>query len=177
MALLVGCAPAANLRPMTPFPPGKRAEVGLGYTAVGPRPVGLDEWAHGGQGWATAAATPWLDVAVVGAFTDTAGTAGVAVRWRALDADRVALGLGVELGVGWAGVQLPVAARIVDGLWIYSAPQLGTWGADVAPRLPVGIDVEVLDMLRVRGEAQVNYPDFDPYRRRVHLGFGVGWLL
>ncbi len=178
LALFVtACAPAANMRPMTPFPPGKRAEVGLAYTAVGPRPVGQDPWQHGGQAWATAAATTWLDVALVGAFDDAGGTAGLAVRWRALDHHRVALGLGVEVGVGWAGVQLPVAARLFDGVWVYTAPQLGTWGVDLAPRLPLGIDVQILDVVRVRTEAQLNYPDFDPYRRRLHLGVGLGWLL
>lgn len=165
------------MRPMTPLPPGKRAEVGLAYTAVSPRPVGQDPWTHGGQAWATASATTWLDVALVGAFDSGGGTAGLALRWRALDHDRVALGLGVEVGVGWAGIQIPVAARVIDGVWLYTAPQLSTWGTDLAPRIPLGVDVQIHDMLRVRTEAQLNYPDFDPYRRRLHLGVGLGWLL
>jgi len=162
---------------MTPFAPDAVAEVGLAYTAVGPRPVGQDAWQHGGQAWGTVAATTWLDLALVGAFDDVGGTAGLAIRWRALDADRVAVGLGMELGVGWAGLQLPVAARVMDGVWIYTAPQIGTWGVDLGPRLPIGVDIEVLDRLRVRTEGQLNYPDFDPYRRRVHLGVGLGWQL
>lgn len=182
MALLataaLGCSPAANLRPMTPLPPTARAEIGVGYTTVGPRPLQADEgWAHGGQIWGTWNAQTWLDIAVVGAFDDESGTAGLAVRWRALETDRVALGLGVELGAGWAGVQVPVAARLLDGVWVYTAPQLGTWGIDPTARVPVGIDVEVLDTLRVRTEAQLNYPAFDPYLRRLHLGVGLGWLL
>lgn len=174
---LAGCSPAANLRPMTPLPPTARAEVGVGYTAVGPRPLQDDGWAHGGQAWGTLSATTWLDVSVVGAFDDQSGTAGVAVRWRAFDHERVALGVGVELGVGWAGLQLPIAARLLDGVWVYSAPQIGTWGIDPTVRVPVGIDVEVLDTFRVRTEAQLNYPNFDPYLRRTQLGVGLGWLL
>ena len=177
LTALTACAPAAHLRPVTPFAPDRRAEFGLGYTAVGPRPVGHDTWHHGGQAWATAAATTWLDVALIGAFDDTAGTAGLAVRWRALEADRAALGLGLEVGIGWAGIEIPVAVRVVDGLWLYSSPQLGSWGADATVRVPVGVDVEVIESLRVRTEAQLNYPDFDPYQRRVQLGFGLGWQL
>ncbi|MCB9544083.1 MAG: hypothetical protein R3F65_15815 [bacterium] len=177
LAALAGCAPAAHLRPITPFAPDRVAEVGVGYVAVGPRPVGHDAWSHGGQAWASAAATSWLDVALIGAFDDTAGTAGLAVRWRALEGDRGALGLGVELGIGWAALEVPVAVRVVDGLWLYSSPQLGSWGTDPTVRVPVGVDVAVIDALRLRTEAQLNYPDFDPYQRRLQLGFGLGWQL
>lgn len=162
---------------MTPLPPTARGEVGMGYVAVGPRPLIEEPWHHAGQAWGTLSATSWLDVAVVGAFDDTGGTAGLAVRWRALDHERVSLGLGVEVGAGWATLELPVAAQVLDGLWIYSAPQVGNWGTLPTARVPVGIDVQVLDTFRVRTEAQLNYPDFDPHLRRLHLGVGVGWLL
>lgn len=178
IAVGAGCSPAAHLRPMTPWAPDRDVEVGMGYTAVGPRPVGQDTWQHGGQAWASASATSWLDLALVGAFdAELNGTAGLAVRWRALEVDRAALGLGVELGVGWAGIELPVAVRVLDGLWVYSSPHLGTWGTLPTVRVPVGVDVELVDTLRLRGEAQLNYPDFDPYQRRVQLGVGLGWQL
>lgn len=175
--MLVGCAPAANMRPLTPMIPNDSTELGVAYTAVGPRPVGQDEWAHGGQVWGTYQPATYFDVSLIGAFADGV-TAGLAVRWRALEFDRFATGLSAEIGAGWAALNLPLAVRVNDSIWLYSAPQYGTWGVDLTTvRLPLGVDVKVADELRIRGEAQVNYPDFDPYKRRVHLGMGLAFRL
>lgn len=179
LALLTlgGCAPAANMRPMTPMLPDHQGEFGVAWTRVGPRPVGEDEPTWGGQSWVTAQPLTWLDISVVGAFAEGQYTAGLAVRWRAVQYDFFAAGLGAELGSGWAAVDLPLAVRVIDGLWAYSAPQYGTWGSVSTIRVPLGLDVELTDELRVRGEAQINYPDFDPYQRRVHLGMGMAFRL
>ncbi|MEZ4468043.1 MAG: hypothetical protein R3F60_26205 [bacterium] len=180
--LASACAPAANLRPMTPMLPDHAAEVGVGYTQVGPRPVGQDDTVHGGQAWVTSQPLTWLDISLVGAFAaQGVAVAGLAVRWRALEVDGFAAGIGAELGSGWAAIDLPLAVRVVDGLWAYSAPQLGTWGKDATVRLPLGLDVELFDELRIRGEAQMNYPrrdgEFDGYQRRLHLGMGMAFRL
>lgn len=172
-----GCAPATNMRPLTPMIPHDTTEVGVAYTAVGPRPVGQDDWAHGGQAWGTYQPVTWLDVSLVGAFADGI-TAGLAVRWRALETEHFATGLSAEVGAGWVAVNLPLAVRVHERLWIYSAPQYGTWGVDLETvRLPIGLDLKVADDLRVRGEAQMNYPDFDPYKRRLQLGMGLAFRL
>ncbi|MCA9539670.1 MAG: hypothetical protein KC620_12325 [Myxococcales bacterium] len=174
---LLGCAPAGNLRPMLPMLPDRHLEFGTAWTAVGPRPVGHDDWAQGAQAWATGQPVTWFDVSVVGAFDGTHGTAGLAMRYRALETDRVGLGLGLEVGTGWAGLNLPVAVRVFDGVWMYSSPQLGTWGKDETVRLPIGLNVEVIDAVQLRTEAEMNYPAFDPYQRRLHLGVGVAYQL
>ncbi|MCA9526135.1 MAG: hypothetical protein KC549_07530 [Myxococcales bacterium] len=176
------CAPAANMRPMTPMLPSHQGELGVAYTQVGPRPVGEDATMHGGQAWATMQPLTWLDISLVGAFASQGlAVAGLAVRWRAIEVDGFAAGIGAELGTGWVGVDLPVAVRVFDGLWAYSAPQLGTWGKDPTVRLPLGLDVEVSEELRIRGEAQMNYPrrdgEFDGYQRRLHLGMGMAFRL
>lgn len=175
--LLGACAPAVGMRPMTPMLPHDDAEFGVAWTGVGPRPIGEQETTHGGQGWVTAQPLTWLDISLVGAFAEGSYTAGLAVRWRAVETEHFAAGLGAELGIGWAAVDLPVAVQVIDGFWAYSAPQLGTWGTDATVRLPLGLDVELTEELRVRGEAQMNYPDFDPYQRRLQWGMGMAFRL
>ncbi len=173
--LLTACAPPGHLRPMLPVKdsPG---EVGAGYALAGPRPVGQDEWAGAMQGWSTWHATARLDLAVVGAFDGAYGTAGLAIRLRALRFEHLQAGLGVELGYGWAALELPIAVGHGD-LWIYSAPQYGSWGVDETVRVPLGLDWNVHSELHLRAEAAMNYPDFDPYQRRLHLGLGAAWAL
>lgn len=174
--LLGGCAPAAHMRPLVPLLPNHDGELGMAYTAVGPRPVGQDPWRSGAQAWGTLQPTASFDMSLVGVFADTF-SAGLALRWRALETSAFAAGLGAELGVGWLAVNLPFAVRVQDQVWIYSAPQYGAWGVDETIRLPLGVDVEVSEELHVRGEAQLNYPDFDPYKRRVHMGLGLAFQL
>ena len=171
-----GCAPATYQRPMVPLMPDQRGEMGLAFNRVGPRPVGQDEWTSGGQAWGTYQPVTWFDVSLVGTFTD-GFSAGLAMRWRAIESDNFAAGLGAELGVGWAALNLPISVRVQDRVWMYTAPQYGSWGVDDTVRLPLGVDVRVADEFHVRGEAQVNYPDFDVFKRRVHMGLGLAFRL
>lgn len=174
--ICTGCAPATYQRPMVPLMPGQRAEMGAALNRVGPRPVGQDEPAWGGQAWGTYQPVTWFDVSLVGTFSEGI-SAGLAMRWRAIESDNFAAGLGAELGVGWAALNLPFSVRVQDRVWMYSAPQYGSWGFDDTVRLPLGVDVRVGDMVHVRGEAQLNYPDFDVFKRRVHMGLGVALRL
>lgn len=177
IAGFAGCAPPAHMRPMMPLLPEHRGELGAGWASVGPRPVGQDTWGHGSQAWGTLQPTTWFDMSVVGVFADGI-TAGLALRWRAYESDRFTAGLGAELGIGWLGLNLPVAVKVQERLWIYSAPTFGNWGIDLESiRVPVGVDVQLVDQLHLRGEAQLNYPDFDPYKRRLHMGLGLAYRL
>lgn len=165
------------MRPLNPMLPDHQAELGLAHTLVGPRPVGQDDWVHGAQAWSTWQPTGAFDLSFVGVFAD-GFTGGLALRWRALEGQHFAAGVGAEIGVGWLALNLPVAARLQERVWLYSAPQLGSWGIDLeSVRLPLGVDVKVADEVHVRGEAQLNYPDFDPYKRRVHMGLGLAFRL
>lgn len=177
LATASGCAPPAHMRPMVPMLPGHNGELGAAYAAVGPRPVGQDGWGHGTQAWGLLQPTTTFDMSVVGVFADGV-TAGLALRWRGFESDHFAAGVGAELGVGWIALNLPVAVQLQERMWLYSAPQVGNWGLDLESiRLPVGLDVRVADQVHLRGEAQLNYPDFDPYKRRLHMGFGLAYRL
>ncbi len=171
--VLVGCAPPVGLRPLT-AQPGRAAEVGVGYGVVGPRPVGQDEWAGAAQGWATAFDMAAFDVSLMGAFDGEVATGGLGLRARLLDGGLGAVGVGIELGVGWAALEIPATLAVGRFAQVYVAPQFGTWGVDRTVRLPVGVDVPV-GPVSVRGEAQLNYPDLDAYQRRLHLGLGVAY--
>lgn len=177
LALLQGCAPFANMRPITPLLPDQDVELGMAYTTSSPRPVGRDAWAHGVQGWSTIQPLTWLDVSLVGHFDGEYGSAGLGVRFRPIELERFVGGLGFEVGYGWLAAELPFAVGAGDRVWLYSSPQIGSWGHDPTVRVPIGVSVEVVDRIMLRGEGQVNYPDFDPYKRRFHLGFGVAYQL
>jgi hypothetical protein len=173
---LAGCAPAGSFRPLVPLQPDRNLEVGTGYVAISPRPVGEDPWQHGGQAWTTVPLSIF-DLALIGAFDfEGRATAGLGVRVRAFESEHANVGAGIELGYGWVAFELPMAVGS-DRVWLYTAPQLGTWGRDETARLPVGVDLRVHDALHVRTEAQVNYPELDGYQRRVHLGVGLAYEL
>ncbi|MGK0358000.1 MAG: hypothetical protein ACI9U2_000283 [Bradymonadia bacterium] len=148
----------------------------MAFTRVGPRPVGQDEWASGAQAWGTLQPVTWFDVSLIGTFTDGI-SAGLAMRWRAIESSHFAAGLGAEVGIGWAALNLPISVRVQDRIWMYSAPQYGSWGVDDTVRIPLGVDVRVADEFHVRGEAQLNYPDFDVFKRRVQMGLGLAFRL
>lgn len=177
LLLVLGCAPPLQMRPMTPPHPGRTAEVGAAFAGVGPRPVGEDEWAYATQAWATWPRGSRVDLSLVGAFDGARATGGLGFRVEAFRVPHFGAGFGVELGTGWVSFEIPLAVDIGDRVAIYTAPQLGTWGIDQTVRVPVGVDVRVVEALSVRGEAQLNEPDFDPYKRRLHLGLGVAWQL
>ncbi len=175
--LALGCAPPLGMRPMTRPLPGHTVEMGAGFAAVGPRPVGQDDWGYATQGWVTAPRGSMVDVSLVGAFDGAHGTAGLGFRVQTIRTQHIGVGLGVEVGTGWVAAELPIALTLRDRYTVYTAPQLGTWGIDQTVRVPLGVDVRVVDALSMRGEAQLNYPDYDPYKRRLHLGLGVAWAL
>ncbi len=177
LAVLLGaCAPALSLRPLIPLQPDRDAEVGVGFAGVSPRPVGQDAWRFGGQSWGTVPVSVF-DLAVIGAFDDAGNaTGGLGVRVHPLDTRHLRVGAGLELGYGWVAFELPFAVGR-DRLWVYGAPQLGTWGRATTARLPLGVDLRVDDAMHVRTEAQLNYPELDGYQRRVHVGVGLAYEL
>ena len=177
LAFELACAPAVNLRPPTPMARGRDFEMGVGFGAVSPRPVGEDPWVTAAQGWVTASVFDPIDVLLMGGYDGQYGTGGLGARFRFLEFEHFRGGVGLELGAGWIGIELPMAAKVYDGVWLYSMPHYGTWGLDKTIRLPLGIEVGADSPTRLRLEGQLNYPDFDPYKRRVHFGVGVGYQL
>lgn len=177
LLMLLGCAPPLHMRPMSPPYKDRTAEVGTALAAVGPRPAGQDEWAYAQQAWATWPRGSIVDLSVIGVFDGDRVAGGLGLRVETFRNDYVGVGLGMEVGSGWVAIEVPLAVNFGDRVALYTSPQVGTWGVDQTVRFPVGVDVRVVDAFSMRGEAQLNYPDYDPYKRRYHMGLGVAWQL
>ena len=176
MLALMGCAPLASLRPAGELQgAGRSYEVGAGYVALGPRPYVIEDWQYTGQVWGTLALSRSWELAAVGAFDEVAAAGGGALRWTPLHLHRFAAGTEVEIGYAWAGFALPIAAQPLDGLWLYTAPRVGTQGIHATPALPVGISLETLPGCMVRAEWQTSWAQFYAYQRRTHLAVGIAY--
>jgi hypothetical protein len=169
------CAPAASFRPASALRPGQTDEVGLGLAVVGPRPYVDEPSASVGEAWATHALAPQVRLSLVSAFDADALGAGFVLTLLPVQTPRVAAGVEFELGFAWAGVALPVAVRTVGQTWVYASPRLGSWGDRVAPAIPFGVDVHLLDTVSARAECQVSWASFEPNNRRVHYGVALAY--
>lgn len=170
---LVGCGPLATFRPASGLMPDRRMEAGLGVSAVTPRPYVNEGPASAGQAWLSGNIGPRFALTGIAAFDDDAVAAGGAARFTPLKRDRVVAGLEQELGYAWFAVSTPVAVRLVDQTWLYTAPRLGTWGVDLSFGVPVGLSVRVYDGLMLRAEWQRSWQDFKYYNERDHYGLAV----
>jgi hypothetical protein len=172
---LTACAPAANLRSAQGLLPNQRYEVGAGVARVSSRPYVDEPSTVSGQLWFSGKITDAFLFSTIGAFDDEAALGGIAVRWQPLRLDRVAAGIELEGGVLWLGGSLPLALRLVDQTWLYTAPRLANWGAELTPFVPLGLSVRIVAGLSVRVEAQLSWADFEYYNRRLHLALGVAY--
>ncbi|MBK7585202.1 MAG: hypothetical protein IPI67_34070 [Myxococcales bacterium] len=172
-ALAMGCSPVASFRPASGLMSDRRTELGLGMAQVTPRPYVTEPSASASQAWISGAAGRRFDVTGIYAFDDDAVAAGGALRFTPLRFDRLAAGVEQELGYAWFGLSTPMALRLVDETWLYTAPRLGTWGFDLAFFIPVGLSVRVVDGLMLRAEWQRSWQDFKYYNRRDHYGLAI----
>lgn len=188
--VLSACAPAANMRPIHPIMPGKYVELGAGYTVRTPRVAFPDDpWQHAGQAWGSVRpapeSAPWLELSLVGVFGENAaneftGAVGVGVRFRIVDHDRVAFGVGIEIGTGWMALDLPIAVRFARDAWVYAAPQLETGFSLTRPlsfRTYAGLSLRLVDALMLRVETQHALPGLDPQQQSFNLGLGLAYQL
>ena len=173
LPFLLGCSPIAGLRPASGLLPDRRLEVGGGAAILGPRPFVEEPTRGTGQLWATGRVGQWITLSAIGAFDTSAFALGGAMRLNVLRWDRVAAGVEVEAGFAWAGASLPLALRLFDETWLYTAPRVGTRSYDWALELPVGLSVRVYGGWMVRAEYRVSWVDLDPYSRRHHAALGI----
>jgi hypothetical protein len=173
--LTLGCAPVAVLRPASGLADGREIEIGAGVATLGPRPYVEESTEVTAQLWTTIEPAEWLSLSAVTAFDDSALAGGIAARWNALRADRVALGLEAELGYAWAAGALTGAGRLFGESWLYAAPRLGTLGGHWAVGLPAGVSFEIVNGLSLRGEAQLSWVELKYYERRTHLAAAVAY--
>ena len=176
LLLATSCAPLASLRPAGELlAAGRSGEVGAAIVDLGPRPYVVEEWHRTGQAWGTWAVSRSVELSVLTAFDDSGMAGGGALRWTPLRVPWFALGGEVNLGYAWAAFAVPFAARPVERVWIYSAPRLGNQGVRLTPAVPLGVSIETLDGLMLRGEANVSWADFDAVQRRTHLAAGLAY--
>jgi hypothetical protein len=173
--LFTGCAPLASFRPASGLMPGRKLEVGGGAVLLGSRPYVEEPSRGAGQVWATGDASRSVSLTLLGAFDAEAVALGGALRLNALETDRLAAGVEVELGYAWAGISLPFAVRAVDETWLYSAPRVGSWGMDFLLSAPVGVSVRVVDGLMLRAEGQASWQGARHFNRRMHLGAAAAY--
>jgi hypothetical protein len=171
----VGCAPLTGLRPASMPMPGTDHEVGAGAGAITPRPYVQEPVRVAGHLWGGLRAAPWLVLSGVLAFDDEAAVGGLAARADWLDHDRLLSGVELELGWAWAALSFPLALRLFDQTWLYTAPRIGTFADQVTPFVPLGLDARIYEGLKIRVEGQVSWAAFDVFNRRFHLGAGVAY--
>lgn len=153
--------------------PDRRLEAGLGITEITARPYVEESGATAGQAWLSGEVTPRLTLTLLTAFDDDAAALGGAARFTPLRYDRFAAGLEQEVGYAWFALATPMAVRVVDQTWLYTAPRFGTWGTYLYFGIPVGLSVRVYDGLMLRAEWQRSWQDFKYYNRRDHYGLAI----
>ncbi len=173
LLLCASCAPLAEMRPAGGAMPDKTYELGTAAVSLGPRPYVQESASRSGMLWLSADASRRVTFTGITAFDRNAAAFGVATRFHVIRADRFALSPEVAAGYAFGALLLPVAVRIVDQTWLYASPRLGTFGRDLSFGAPVGLSVRIWDGFFLRSEAQLSWPDFKYYNRRLHLAFGV----
>lgn len=155
--------------------PGRDGEVGAGAAIVTPRP-GVDEPLQGAaQVWTLGEPSTRLTVSAIGAFDVNAFAIGGAIRFNWVRGDRTALGVEAEAGFAWAAVSVPLAFRLFDETWIYTAPRLGNFGVDPLLSLPAGVSARMIDGFILRAEAQASQQGFVHWNPRAHLGAAAAY--
>ncbi len=173
LLLLAGCAPPAALRPVPGLAEGRAAELGAGAVAQSPRPYVTEPWRVSAQMWGSGELDRRLELSTVVTLDDQGAAAGVALRWVAVDTDRAALGVELQLGWAWIAVALPASVRLFGESRLYVAPRLGTFGARWTPALPLGLSLGLPGATFFRAEGQASWPGFDAAGRRIHLSVGA----
>lgn len=171
--LLIGCGPVASFRPASGLMPDRHAEAGFGMAEVSPRPYVEEPAATAGQAWLSGRVTPLVDLTALTAFDDDAVAGGLAARFTPLRTDRLAASFEQELGYAWFAASTPVALRLVDQTWLYTAPRFGTWGAELSFMVGLGASVRVYDGMMLRAEWNRSWQDFKYYNRRDHRGLAL----
>ena len=173
IVVVAGCAPVGGLRPVPGVGAENGAEVGVGVVGQSPRPWVDEEWRGGVEMWGSGRLGGRIEMSTIVAIDAHGVAGGVALRWIAVERDRVALGVELQVGWLWAAVAVPVSLRMFGESRLYAAPRLGTFGARLTPALPVGVSLGLPSDTALRLEGQVSFPAFDPVERRFHLGAGV----
>ena len=164
------CAPLASFRPASGLVEGRTREIGGAGMVVGPRPYVEEPARAVGQLWFSTRATQKLTLTGIGAFDLSAVALGGAARLDFARFDRFAAGGEVEAGWLWGALDLPIAARLFDQTWVYTAPRFGNRGLDWAVDLPVGLSVRIYEGLMARFEYRLSWAELSYFERHQIFG-------
>lgn len=138
--------------------------VSLGYTAMG---TGIN-----GDFWFIKHARPRLDlgVTVFGGNVSMVG-AGMLVRHWFIDSDKWHLGLGLQGGFLWAGIEAPIAFRVSQRLWLFTAPAVRASPLNYV-HIPFGLSFQTEKDLVLSTEANLSVLGYT-YAPVMTLGVSV----
>lgn len=97
--------------------------------------------------------------------------AGAALRPRLLETDRLVLGLDGQVGLLWASLGVPLAARVNERVWIFTEPSVGLRNTGLFD-LPLGVALHVHD--RVDLSVQADYAITPPLMKLGYVESGLG---
>jgi len=169
VALLMACAPAGSLRPPPSPAPGNTVELGSGVVAQVPRSWVDEPWRAAVQMWGGGHISDRVELATIVMLDDLGIASGIALRWLPVETDRLTAGLELQVGWLWIAVAVPVSARLFGQTRLYTAPRIGTFGAEWTPALPLGVSLGFPRNVDLRLEGQVSWPGFHASGRRAHL--------
>lgn len=150
------CAPPTALAPPVPMAADQRFEAGgmaAGGATIsrnrGAQPdTALNLWAMGRRGRWDFGGSGGLEANLT---QELVGHAGFFGRYRAIEHDNFVMS--PQLGLGWfyASVALPMAVRLRNDLWFYSAPEVGLRLTGLV-QLPVGLSLPLGPSTRLNAE-------------------------
>lgn len=162
---VLACAPPSSLPPPVLLAPGGRGELGVGVSqSVSVQAGGLLAQRSAGQLWFTRRYTNEaggaLDLGFVGfggndpvGFSSFVLGAGGMLRLLKSDArQRVVGGLELQLGYPYATLGLPLALRLGQEIWIYTAPTVTSDELGYL-RVPLGLSLPLSPQLSLGVEA------------------------
>jgi hypothetical protein len=164
------CAPLASFRPASGLVEGRTHEVGGGAMVEGPRPFVDEPMRAVAQLWFSGRASDKLTLTGIGAFDLSAVALGGAARLDVARFDRFVLGGEVEAGWVWAAADVPMALRLFDQTWLYTAPRFGNRGLMWAVDMPLGLSARIYEGLMLRVEYRISWPELSYFERRQMLG-------
>ncbi len=175
---LWACAPAATLRPMTNMDVdgnefGLVARAGVPQLGSPPDTCGGSALlpcnfgsGYGGEAWYMHRFSRWVSFGgTLFAGSQSLFGVGAQTRFHWIDTENVQFGTDVDVGFVYGAIGLPVAVRLVGGLWVFSAPSFGA--RQYQPlRVPLGVSWNITPHWGLSAEGAYG---FDPVTPPVTL--------
>lgn len=158
------CAPPSSFRSMS-VDLDRPSEFGAGYTYAAPFPGADPGCELGLLGCEGGGVQLWYQHRLgrrvtLGGNLFGAGPSGIGggllTRFHLVEAERFRFGTDVDVGFLWAGVSLPLAARVAPDLWVYTAPTVQVSNIQFA-RFPLGLGFGATESMWLHGEGSLGW--------------------